>query len=311
MVSLGLREKPHMTRDNSIGWSHTSVGTFQNCQRQYYLEKVDPKWMPLPPETISELKVLRSAKSLPILIGDSVHRSIAEHFRYRIAGRDADEGDFMTNGSKMLTKVLQTSIVEEKRQMDEKSYESKVEKAQEKVEVLLKAFWELPYREDVGSALQSRPDRSFVDPIGIRICYGEFRIGDFKGYAPPDLVYSPENEHYEILSWKTGIHHVDGFLMQLAGQTLFCINSFDLPAGGVVGKVINLSDLTAQPVEIEGNSEVIHRCLERMKREVSGIAEKFHDPSKKVPRQMEDFSLATSQNTCTKCKFKSICKGPE
>lgn len=310
-MSPGMREKPYPPGNYSIGWSHTSVTTFQTCKRQYYLEKIDPKWVPLPSDNISDLKLLRSSKSLPILIGDSVHRSIAEYLRSRVTGKDMSEEVFVVNGSRMFDRVLQTNIVEERRFMDEQSYESRVKSSKEKVNALLKVFWHLPYRADIGSALQSRPDRSFVDPTGIRRCYGEFRVGDFKGYGPPDLVYSPMDGRYKVLSWKTGIHHVDGFLMQLAGQMLFCIHSLGLPAEAVSASVINLNDLSAQPVEFEGASGTINQCLERMRREVAEISELFDNPSQRVPKSMDAFSVASNQNICTRCKYRTICGGPD
>jgi hypothetical protein len=281
---------------------------FQNCQRQYYFDRVPPRWISVPE---GKLRELRAIKSLPILIGDAVHKTIADYSQTCLADNEMLNDDFYLSGEDIFRQVLKTSTTEEQRQLEKGAYITKVEKASRKVSDLLHAFWGLEQRSEVADSLRLNPERSFIDPSGVSQFYGEFRIADFKVYAPPDLVFMNKTGHHEVISWKTGLHNVDGFLMQLAGQVLFCIHSFDLPPERLTGKVVNLNSLEGQPVELRGSSSTLERCLERMRREVAELVAKYDNPQMRVPEAMEEFSLAPTQNTCTICKFKSICEGPQ
>ncbi len=307
MLSRGLKPKPY-PRDYSIGWSFSALNMFQNCQRQYYFDRVSPRWISYPEGKLRELRAIRS---LPILIGDAVHKTIADYFQTFLVGNEMRDEDLYSSGEEIFQQVLKTSITEERQRLEKEAYKAKVEEATKKVSDMLHAFYGLKLRSDVEASLPLNPEKSFIDPSGVTQFYGEFRIGDFKGYAPPDLIYLKKNRHHEVISWKTGLHNVDGFLMQLAGQILFCIHSFDLPPEELTGRVINLNSLEGQPVELQGASSILERCLERMRREVAELVAKFDNPQMRVPKAMEEFSLAPTQNTCTMCKFKSICEGPQ
>ena len=89
-----MKPKPYSRDGASIGWSFSPVSNFQTCQRRCYLERIKPQWMPPPADTTSDVKILQMTRSLPILIGDSFHRSVAEHHCYRASGRDMPETDF-------------------------------------------------------------------------------------------------------------------------------------------------------------------------------------------------------------------------
>lgn len=307
MLSRGLKPKPY-PRDYSIGWSFSSMNMFQNCQRQYYLDRVSPRWVSI---LEGKLRELRAIKSLPILIGDAVHKTIAGYFQTCLAGNEMSNDDFYSSGKEIFQQTVKTSITEEQRQLEQEAYKTKVEEAAKRASDMLHAFWDLELRSEVADSLRLNPEKSFIDHSGVTQFYGEFRIGDFRGYAPPDLVFLKKDGHHEVISWKTGLHNVDGFLMQLAGQILFCIHSFDLPPERLTGKVVNLSSLEGQLVELQGSSSTLERCLERMRREVAELVAKFDNPQMKVPKAMEEFSLAPTQNICTMCKFKSICEGPQ
>jgi hypothetical protein len=259
----------------------------------------------------NKLKELRAIKSLPMVVGEVVHRTAAEYFQSCRVGKEMSKDDLFSSGERIFQQTLKTSITEEQRRLDHEMYKEKVDEASYKVSDMLQALYGLELRSEVTASLLLNPDRSFIDHSGVSQFFGEFRIGDFKGYGPPDLVYMKNNGHHKIISWKTGLHNVDGFLMQLASQLLFCIHSFDLAPEKLTGMVVNLSFLEGQPIELQGSSSTLERCLERMRREVAEIVVKFDNPQMRIPKAIEEFSLASTQNTCTMCKFNSICEGPQ
>jgi len=308
VVRRGLQPKPYMESNYSLGWSYSKMYVFQRCQRQYYYDRINPRWITANRE---EIVKLRELSSIPISIGTAVHNNIGSYLRKCQADMEISEADFYASGAQILRDILNTEKIEEEVFLQEDGIEIKLREAFERTQTLLNTFWLLPDHQNITRSVCERADESFIDPCGEYEFYGEFRIDNFKGYGPPDLVYMSDEGKYELISWKTGTHNVDGFLMQLAGQLLCCIHSFEIEPELISGRVINLHRMDGQPVTLRGSSRVLDRCLQRMNCEIADLENMYEDPDYGMPKDLIEFSPAYSQTICTMCKYRGICEGPD
>lgn len=289
--------------NSTIGWSHSKMYPINNCERQFYYDRIKDKWLSGDKATIIRL---RNLTSLPIIIGTTIHKSISDYFEDTISGNSISKSAFFEKTKAIfLDEVKKKELAEEYYNKD--NLENIIIKSTEKMNNLSELFWNLPDRIVITENIISMPHETWLEKPGF---FGEFRIDDFKGYAPPDMIVKDKDGKYLVLSWKTGTHNIDGFLMQLAGNVMCTIHTFGLDENIVYGKVINLNNLEGQPVEIDGFSPLLSRCLERMKEERIIIEKMYDSPIYQVPKKFEDYTCAQSQDCCTRCKYRKICGGP-
>ena len=290
-------------RDYPWGWSSGQQYSFNRCKRQFFYEKIKAQWLPAPEK--SEIERLRELKSLRMILGIAVHSAIVEYLKSH--GQMKKEDLYRVASETFLRDVAESSL-EETEFHDEAYVEGETVKATERLKELLDQFWDLDGRENYVEMIQADPDNAWLDRSE---GYGEFRTGKLIGYARPDLIFKMHDGKFHLISWKTGVHDIDNFLMQLAGNMLFSIHSLGIPAESIHGEVINLNHLDGQKIELDGESEVLSRCEERMIGEVRAIRDMYADPQYRVPKKIGEFPMVTDQNACTSCKYRGLCNGPE
>ncbi len=276
----------------------------------YYLDRIKSKWIALPSVKIKEIEAIRKLNSLPLLVGYAVHQAIADYFRAVQAGSDLSEEEFYESGESALRTLLDKGNVFERTRLSEDEYDAKIADSMAKSKVLLGSFWSLPERQGICKSLCERLAESFIDHDSETGFIPECRVEGLKIYGTPDLVYLGGDGLYHVISWKTGNHDVDGFMMQLAAQVFFCIHNFGIEPERIDARVVNLNHLEGQPIYIQGASPSLSSFFDRMKKEVEDLRAMYEDLAYRIPKKLDQFSLAASALTCTTCKYCSMCEGP-
>ncbi|GEM_PF-4690523 len=306
---VGLRPIPFSDRDYSLGWSLSKLYPYNKCLMMYYLEKMPIDWLAFPKKKRMEIEELRGLSSYAIEVGSVIHETLAVYFRHCQAQKDLNDEELIQIGIDTFERNIEGKKVHEGR-ISPNDREENIEVAERRVQELLEAFIQLPERPQMAEAVRQRPDDVFIDHGEKIRSYGEFRIDGFKGYGSPDLVYLDKDGMYNVISWKTGNHDSDNFLVQLAAQVLFCEHSLGLSPEKITGRTINLNHLDEEPIELMGDSELLEQCLERMKRDVEELKLLYTDKTCKVPKKKETFTFTQNPLTCTKCKYIDVCERP-
>jgi len=282
------------------GWSYFRNMLFRECHRKYWFHYYGLRYGDA--QISREVKKLRNLTSLPLEIGNAVHKTIAQSLKNAITRNEYPSKEkLIIDGSETFERQLENKHFFEKdlaNGLDEK----RLSNALGRMEEAFATFECHPLLPEIISSLTERPELCVIDPAG----YGEYRIEKKKAYAKPDLVYQNREGQTKIIDWKTGKQNGAETLIQLGGYLFYTVDVLNRPVDKLEGRMIYLSqsqdDLILKPSK--GRIEMIKN---RILREIGEIEEYCIDPDNNVPKPREYFSKTTDPHRCSFCKFKHIC----
>lgn len=283
------------------GWSYFRSRLFRECRRKYWFHYYGLKYGDA--HISKEVKKLKNLTSLPIEIGNAIHKTIARSLKNIITRNELPSKEkLIIEGRKTLGERLENYQFVEN-ELDNGLDKEKISNAfgkMEKAFTTFKQHWLLP---EIISSLKKRPELCIIDPIG----YGECRIVGKKIYSKPDLVYQNNDGQTKIIDWKTGKQNGIETLIQLGGYMFYATDVLDRRIDNLEGRVIYLSqshsDLILQPTKAK-----IEMIKVRILRELEEIEGYCIDPHNNVPKPMKYFSRTVDSHRCLFCKFRQICQ---
>lgn len=282
------------------GWSYSRSRILRECRRRYWLHYYGIKFGDA--KISREVKRIRNLTSLPLEVGEAVHKTIAQSLKNVIvAGVPPSKDKLLSRGCKTLEIYLETKqFVEEV--MGNGPDEKRISNAFGKVEKALTTFISRSLLPKIVSSLSERPASCIVDPPG----YGECRIDGKKAYAKPDLIYEDDMGQTNVIDWKTGRSDNGENLIQLGGYILYAKDVLDYSMDDLEGRIIYLcqpqNDLTLRPT-----ADSLDMIKKRILREMGQIEKCCSDLQNNIPKAIESFPKTMDSHSCLYCNFKHIC----
>lgn len=295
-------------------WSLSRQRTLEACARRYYWD-VYGAWGGWEREAPEEKRIayrLKKLRSLDLALGTALHRRAWELAELARAGRAPPSEATLRRRTRdevgRLYRASREAFVRDPKgspmlqgfYYGEGPDEDAVERVREKLRVCLPHLLEV----DLWPAIRERrrqvvfaadPDR-FYEPV--------VREDGTRVHATPDLVlWSPEEETYTVVDWKTGKPRPDD-RRQIEVYGLFAHERYDVPR--CRGRIVYLLDGSSRREEL--GPEAFEETRARIARGIEAMREYVEDPERNDPKPRSAFPLARDRWECRWCRFFELCE---
>ncbi len=290
---------------NEFSWSQSRSKLFDDCKRKYFYQYYGSwgGWSFTSDRRTREIYIQKNLQTLPMFIGDSVHKVIEEYLNEVRKGRDMPLTSLIRQFRGFMDHGLQESK-EGKNKLNPKKYRGLLEHQYGEIsssawnaailsgEQSLKNFYESQVLKDLKAS-----DKNSWLPIEQ---FQDFSLDGTTVFVKIDFAMK-EGDKVIIYDWKTGKTESDDNT-QLACYALYASKKWNVQLP-VVTKEYNLylnkvRETTVIQKDIDEVEEVIKKSIKEMKSLL------FNENSNLAKE--DDFPLNRG-DWCTYCKFKKVC----
>lgn len=305
---------------NEMMWSRTRVSTLHECKRQYYYNYYLKwnGWLRSAPEPSRVAYRFTKMSSLPMLVGDAVHRTIKKLLQQKQQyGRFTLEEPGLYARKEILTLRLKDALAERWRENPKRHpplfeiyygsppAKSKLKEMGAKTSRCIEAFIE----SDLGRELQAEDPRGWlaVDPG-----FGEapeLLLDGRKIAAFPDFARRMADGTVEVWDWKTGRPSPHDEL-QLLSYALYAQKHWMVGPEQIRLKAFYLDPESADYgiKDYPSTDTDFERIRNVIREDFQTMDNMLVDTDENVPHPMEShFPQIEDGRSCQRCHFKELC----
>ena len=293
---------------NKFSWSISQDRTFQTCKRKYYLNRYGSwgGWDKNADELTRKIYILKNQATIPMLVGDVVHRTISKILDSLKAGKTWDIGysqkhavRLFKNGWKQSKNGEWKQDPKRKKNLFEHYYDS-TPSEEDLVEVgdSIKNTVENFYSSESFKFIKtSRP----VDWLS-KEELGEFKVAGETVYCKIDFAVKHEDLVY-LYDWKTG-KKISEDERQLAVYSLFAVDKWSIKLNTI--RLFDVYLKTNTPLTIRASQKLVEQTKEYIEKSIKEMKSLLDDPAENIA-SIDNFPMIENQNICKHCSFKEIC----
>jgi len=299
---------------NPFNWSRSRAQTFNECKRKYYLRYYGHwgGWESSADKVTRLAYRLGKMTNMPMLVGSSVHESLARHFR------GCRNGQFKPldpqEPVRSMRRVWKDGL-DERWRVNPKKYpplfelyydrippDEKLRELAEKAVNAISSVVQLDLYQ--GLTGLKHEDYLWVDTAGGRFSGSTiFEVVDYKAISNPDLVVRL-GDRALIIDWKTGRPR-DPDRLQLTADVLWAEQRLGKKFSQCEACLVYLADsrvenFTLSKDSLEGLKKNIREDMEEMSRY---LLDREHN----IPLDREYFPPHNDHKKCWYCQFQQIC----
>lgn len=297
-----------------FSWSNSRHKTFLDCSRKYYHQYYEYHngWSFDAPEENKSAYRLKNIKSIPLLLGDGIHRIIDRQLKNFLEGRRLfTEEEMMAIVTKVLNDAYQDSTKNrpswfkwpKKYQMLYEIYygdglsPDTIAATKKKLEVCVKNFFASKTYQDILNNLEMQVLQSED--------FHSFDVNGVDVFVVLDFVYQDFGQgKWIVVDWKTGKESEDD-RQQLAFYALFLSREHGIPVEDII--IRNEYLLSGESREYKLTQFDIEAAQQVMHDSIFHMLGKLDDPVLNKPFGKEYFELNQSRR-CNSCNFKEKCQ---
>lgn len=298
-----------------FSWSNSRHKTFLDCSRRYYHQYYEYHngWSFDAPEENKLAYRLKNIKSIPLLLGDEIHKIIDRQLKNFLEGRKLlTEAEMIA----IVTKQLNAAYWDSTRQRElwlkwPKKYQmlheiyygdglspDDIAATKKKLEVCVKNFFASKTYQDILNNLEMQVLQSED--------FQSFDVNGVDVFVVLDFVYQDFGQgKWIVVDWKTGKESEDD-RKQLAFYALFLSREHSIPVEDLI--IRNEYLLSGESREYKLTQFDIDAAQQIMNESIFHMLGKLEDPVLNKPLGKEYFVMNQSRR-CHSCNFKEKCLG--
>lgn len=281
-----------------LGWSVSRYETFKICKRQYfynYYGRYDSQY----PEY--KIKALKELTSIPLMIGNIVHKIIAAFLKRLCKSEKRIEEDrFWEFVRKKTTNLCK------KENFFEVHYNQidsiNIDEIYDNVKQNLQNFLNSERCNWIKNEAVEEKSNWLIEPPG----YGEFRLDGMKAYCKVDFLFPLDSKIY-IVDWKTGKQDFLRHKKQLLGYVMWSSYHYDKNPEDITPIIAYL-----KPAYKETLIKFSRADTQEFKRKIKAETEQMYsycaDVIENIPLEKRQFKKTENEKLCNYCNFLELCR---
>ena len=293
-----------------FSWSYSRREKLRECPRKYYYHYYASHngWEDDAPEAARVAYRLRRLTSIPLEIGDAVHKAAS------VAIRRARHKGSVPTEEELYTVVFQQLHTVWRQSHDQAEWELLPMERK----MLREFYYDLgpiaDRRDQIRACLRnllgSEGFQGAVTALEVVINddkrFNAFDIDGVTVYAVPDLVYTTFDGDWKIVDWKSGYGQRGGREQALV-YALYVHRYYGVDLGDIGARIELLADGDAEDYAFtEGD---VGACIEEISDSVAEMRSYLADASLNAPLDKARFPLRWDTSTCHYCEFYELDRG--